>query len=455
MNQTTHFISIAAALLSLSLGGCTSKTTPSEPVTQQEETQTPTDRIDIPPTVQSNLGITFALVERRRVDSTIRVPGSFELQPLARHEYRMTLPGEIDLAVDQYQPVVPGDLLYRFRSPEWAELQHEIIVGEQDIESAQASIDIAQATITETEQRLEITRDRLGSLTDAGIRNAELEAQARELEATLPRSHAELRQAKTALDNAHRTREHALHRASAATGIEESELSALIEHEGSTVPAYRTIDWIEVHATQPGIIEVLAQTDGAFADAPSLVLSTVDTSKVRFRAIAMQADLARLSDSSTARIVPPRTPGIDFGDAIDATVTIGLEAHPEQRTMTLIASCDETHDWVRPGVSAYLEIATESTSGPAIAIPRTAIVKDGIVHVFFRRDPKDPNKAIRVEADLGVDDGFWVEIKSGLSLNDEVVLDGAYELKLATEQSGVTPKGGHFHADGTFHEGED
>jgi hypothetical protein len=79
-------------------------------------------------------------------------------------------------------------------------------------------------------------------------------------------------------------------------------------------------------------------------------------------------------------------------------------------------------------------------------------VKDGIVHVYFRRDPKNPNQAIRVEADMGADDGRWVVINSGLMRSDEVVLDGAYELKLATSQSGASQRGGHFHADGSFHD---
>ena len=43
------------------------------------------------------------------------------------------------------------------------------------------------------------------------------------------------------------------------------------------------------------------------------------------------------------------------------------------------------------------------------------------------------------------------DTRSGLKLSDEVVLDGAYELNLATSTSGVRQKGGHFHADGTFH----
>jgi hypothetical protein len=32
-----------------------------------------------------------------------------------------------------------------------------------------------------------------------------------------------------------------------------------------------------------------------------------------------------------------------------------------------------------------------------------------------------------------------------------VVLDGAYELKLARSRAALPQKGGHFHADGSFH----
>ncbi|MHC5024018.1 MAG: efflux RND transporter periplasmic adaptor subunit [Planctomycetota bacterium] len=411
----------------------------------------PTNRIDIPATVRGNLGITFAPVERRRVDSTIRVPGAFELQPLARHEHRMTLAGWVELLVDQYERVEPGDLLYRFRSPSWPELQHEIIIGEQNMEAARAEIDVANARIDETERRLAILRDRLATLAEVDFKQADLESQAAELAASVPRLHAEVRQAETKLSNAERTREHALHRAAAATGIEEARLAAEVEHDGEMLPAYRAIDWIEVRATEPGIVEMLAVTNGAFAEAPSLVVSTVDPSRVRFRAMALQADLARLAGSVQAHIVPPLTPGIPVGDGVAATVAVGLEAHPEQRTVTLLAAPEGARDWIRPGVSAFLEVVVESTGGPALAIPRAAIVRDGIVHVFFRRDPQDPNKAIRVEADMGESDGRWVAINSGISLNDEVVLDGAYELKLASQQSGVSQRGGHFHADGSFH----
>lgn len=459
MRFTQHRLASLIALLglcgSLLITGCTQQGDDAQAPQQQEAPAAANNRIDIPATVRSNLGITFVKVERRRVESTIRMPGAFELQPRARHEYRLVLPGTVQFQVHQYQRVEAGDVLYRFRSPEWPEIQHEIIMGEQDIESALAEIDVAQSRIAETERRVALMRERLSSLSEAQVRKADLEAELAALDASLPRLRAELRQTETKLANAERTREHALHRASATTGVGENRLTAHVEYQGDAVPAYRTIDWIDVRAIEPGVVELLALTDGSFAEAPSLVLSTVDPSKVRFRAMALQSDLVRLGTAPDGRIVPPSTSGIPLSDGVEASVTIGLEAHPEHRTVTLLATATESRAWIRPGVSAFLEVIAETTGGPALAIPRAAIVRDGITHVFFRRDPRDPNKALRVEADMGVDDGRWVVINSGLSLSDEVVLDGAYELKLASERSGATQKGGHFHSDGTFHNEEE
>jgi hypothetical protein len=108
--------------------------------------------------------------------------------------------------------------------------------------------------------------------------------------------------------------------------------------------------------------------------------------------------------------------------------------------------------WAKPGVTAQLEIITDSTSTPELAIPIAAVQQDGLNPIIFRRAIDNPNEAIRMSADLGLNDGRWVAILSGLTDGDEVVLDGGFQLMLAT--SGSIQKGGHFHSDGTFHEGE-
>jgi hypothetical protein len=452
MKMTILKLSLISALW---LAGCTNEPAVDNGAqSSAAENAPPSNRIDIPATVRNNLGITFAQVQRRNVADTIRIAGAFELQPLARHEYRMTLPGHVRLLVNQLDWVEPGTPLYRFRSPQWPELQHEIILAEQSISAAQADIEVARAKIQETRAQLAIIQERQRVLAQADFRRADLAAEAARLQAVGPRLKAELGRAETSLANAQMQREHAVHRASSASGIPEARLTAEVALDDRTLPAYRTIDWIDVKATESGLVETLAVTDGAFVEPPSVVVSTVDPERLRFRAMALQADLPRLVGTTEARIVPPKSSGIDIGDGVNATLTVGLEADPEHRTVALLATPQGTRKWIHPGGSAFLEVVVDSSGGPALAVPRSAIVKDGIVHVLFRRDPDDPNKAIRIEADMGVTDGRWVAIRSGLMLSDEVVLNGAYELKLASQQSGLDQKGGHFHADGTFHSGD-
>ena len=113
---------------------------------------------------------------------------------------------------------------------------------------------------------------------------------------------------------------------------------------------------------------------------------------------------------------------------------------------------EQRASWARAGVSGYLEI-TLAGGKNELAIPLAAVIRDGLTPIIFRRDPNDPNKVIRMEADLGVTDGRFVVLASGVKAGDEIVVDGNYQLMLAT--SGSTAKGGHFHSDGTFHEGKD
>ena len=114
-----------AAVLSLLLAACTHSHEPSGPQSV-EAPQARTNRIQVPPAVRRNLGVTFADVEVRRVAQTLRVPGIFELQPRARREYRLPLPGRVEILVRHLDPVEAGDPLYRYQSPKWPELLHEI-----------------------------------------------------------------------------------------------------------------------------------------------------------------------------------------------------------------------------------------------------------------------------------------------------------------------------------------
>jgi multidrug efflux pump subunit AcrA (membrane-fusion protein) len=453
VNTKLISVSLAATLLTAA-SGCRDE--PPAGARGGQETaapaEAPTNRIDLPPVVRQNLGITFATVERRQVASTLRVPGRFELLPTSRQEYRTAVPGFVRLLVSQYQQIEEGEPISRTDSPEWHRIKKELHEAEVGIERATAELLVAQRTKDEAEQVAEALRDRVESLAGAEVRRADLETELMIRRAAIPRLEAEIRVRQSAVTEAKHDLHLSLARAASLLGVSEDFLRATEDGaNGHVMHRWYTINQVEVPARNAGLVEIIGVTDGAWVEANTLIATTIDPSLVRFRAMGMQSDLSRLAHGLPAQIVPPRTPGVDLNDSIPATLMIGPEADPDQRTVTLLATPEQMRPWVRPGVSAFLEIVTESTDGPSLAIPRSAIVKDGITHVFFRRDPSDPNKAIRVEADMGVSDGRWVAIHSGLMPGDEVVLDGAYELKLASEQSGVTQRGGHFHADGTFH----
>ena len=231
--------------------------------------------------------------------------------------------------------------------------------------------------------------------------------------------------------------------------------SGLHEHEEPQIRGaahWRTIDEVLVRATLAGTVQSSALTNGGWAATGDLVLTIIDPGRMRFRAMAMQSDLGRLRSGLPARIVPPKGGSIDLQDTMEATLTLGLSADPQERTIELIAVPDSTAAWGRAGVSAYLEIVADGGENE-LAVPLSSVIQDGLSKVFFRRDPKDPDKVIRLEADLGVNDGRWVAVKSGVREGDEVVLEGVYQLMLAS--SGTAQQGGHFHPDGTFHAGED
>ena len=112
---------VAATVLGLAACGNEASTDSQEPPAPEadEADNAPVDpsRIPVPPTVRSNLGITFVTVERRLVEQTRRIPGRFEYLPTAHREYQTILPGRVELLVQQFEGVEAGQALFRVESP--------------------------------------------------------------------------------------------------------------------------------------------------------------------------------------------------------------------------------------------------------------------------------------------------------------------------------------------------
>lgn len=506
MNKTALLCALAFVLPL----GCRSEDPQTE--TSPDDPPKVTNRIPIPDTVRQNLGITFAEVERRHVARTIRVPGRFELRPESKREYHAALGGRVDIKVRQYQPVTKGTVLYSLDSPGWRQLQHElaahesaeaiaaaqvaaarrmwreasrlgklaasdprppqkpetkaglnrpisnprIIAAQSHIRSQQKAVSLWQTRLSQLE---ELNRAGGGRATDLAAARAEFEKARAELASTLE-EHAEFTlkleaeiKVKEAEHQAARSKRLIdLTRVSTLLQIPREKLTENVGTPEAPIYRWQTIGLFNVEAEADGVVESLGVAQGGWVDEMGLVLTTVDPKVIRFRAIALQSDLGEIRDGLPASIVPPEGGSLPFQDRMSAKLRIGLEADPDRRTVELIAEPSQLSTWARQGVSGFLEIVLEETGEPELAIPASSVVQDELDKIFFRRDPNDRNQVIRVEADLGVSDGRWIVVKSGVMAGDEIVLGGVYELKLTG--GGKAPEGGHFHADGTFHAGD-
>jgi hypothetical protein len=220
--------------------------------------------------------------------------------------------------------------------------------------------------------------------------------------------------------------------------------------DAEALAALRDAPALTVHARAAGVVEAAIAVGGSHLEEGADVVAVTDPARVRFRAVALQGDLARLRDDAPATIVPIAD---SHADRMPARVALGLEADPRTRTVDLVAwpTGDARPAWARPGIAALIELRA-SGGEEEIAIPLAATIRDGLKPILFRRDPAKPDEVIRLEADLGADDGVWVQVLSGLKEGDEVVVGGIYPLLLSG--AGNAGKAGHFHADGTFHDKE-
>lgn len=487
-----HFIPIA--LVALFLTGCTRSETPNPSVAAKDPEPAPamTNRIDAPASVRRNLGITFAKVEKRRVASTLRAPGQFELLPAARREVHAAIAGRVELLVQQYQTVDVGTPLYRIDSPQWREEQRKLMATMTAIQSAVRKLAALEGRMKAVEHHREkaeaeeviwtayvkkleeLAATAGGGASDLAEARAEL-ALAHTRLAEVEEESAEIAQQRVELESellAHRQTSPLLFAdalgeksspgaidlmlapAASMLGKTIDEIRKPVEVGGTSLPYWRTVDHVIIHADRAGIIETLGLTSGAWAESSRLVLTMIQPTAVRFRAVGLQSDLTVLRDGQEAAIVPPRGGNRSLEGSIVGKVRLGFDADALQRKIDLIielAPGQSLPPWARAGVAAEAEIITRD-AGESLAIPAQAIIKDGLSHILFRRDPANPDKVIRMEADMGLSDGRWIVIESGVALGDEIVLDGVYELMLASSSSKA--KGGHFHADGTFHEGD-
>ena len=215
------------------------------------------------------------------------------------------------------------------------------------------------------------------------------------------------------------------------------------EREALLAGAEETNGVVTVRATETGRVDALPVLDGAWVTSGTAVVELVRPERLRVKSLVAAAESARLKDGLEVR----------SGDAV-GVLQLGLG--DAEGLTPVYAVFEKGRLSARPGERRRVVCVTDESETPVVVVPAACVVRVGLEPTVFVRDEHAGDRFAAVKVTLGRTNGGWTEVV-GLPDDDdlEIVKEGAYELKIALSAQAGAPAAGHFHADGTFHEGDD
>ena len=199
---------------------------------------------------------------------------------------------------------------------------------------------------------------------------------------------------------------------------------------------------VKVRAPIAGTLAEILVASGSFVEEGDAMFHVVDTERLWLEASVAEADLGRLPDPKGAWF---QVEGFEQTFSIDPdkggqVVAFGNMVDPMRRTVPLVFELPNPDGLLRVGMFAEVRVwAGESVDD--LAVPASAIVDEAgqdVVYVMLGGESFE-RRVLR----LGIRDGDYVQVLSGLEPGERIVTRGAYLVRLA----GASPAAaGHGHA---------
>jgi hypothetical protein len=196
---------------------------------------------------------------------------------------------------------------------------------------------------------------------------------------------------------------------------------------------------VTVRAGTDGIVESFSAKNGDWLEIGAEALVIARPAALRFKALVAASDAAGLTDGLEASV-----------DGRTGEIRLGVG--DESGLVPVYVVFDGDVDAVA-GARAEATAVKDGSSPLHTAVPSKSIVRIRLKPTVFVRDPGDAERFVAVPVTPLASGGGWTAVEGLPEAGAEVVSAGAYELRLALP-GGEKKSSGHFHADGTFHEGE-
>lgn len=201
---------------------------------------------------------------------------------------------------------------------------------------------------------------------------------------------------------------------------------------------------IDVKAPISGTVVEVNATSGENVPADRTVFSLLDNSSVFLEARVPESKLGLLTESLNASFEVSDAPGVllpALGDGGGRLVYLGAAVDPQSRTAPIIYEVPNPEGRLRIGMSATVHLETRHTEA-GLAVPESALVDaDGRFVAYVQISGETFEKR---DIEAGIRDHGYVQILSGLSEGERVVIKGAYAVRLASVSTSI-PAHGHAH----------
>ena len=332
--------------------------------------------------------------------------GQMMVPPAAVETSALTANGSVRFFVRAGQKVSAGTPLYAVASPELVEMS--------------ADVKDADAALSRSRAELNSLKLRLSRLAEIGVKNSELENEARFKEAEI-----------ASLEIA----------AERSRALWQQATAGSVFSNGSLL----------VSARRDGIVQSLDLTEGAWGERGQSALTLIKSAPLEFKGTAFGNDDFSNAFAELAIRIGDKT------ERFAGTLRVASQIDETTQARTIYFVPEKLPEKIYPGQIARLDVfSPEAADGKFVLVPNSAVIKVGVDDVVFVCDATDPNKfTARKVKTLASRRGMTPvsDIHSG----ETVVSKGGYELKYVLPVDGNAPKrkaAGHFHADGKFHEGE-
>ena len=162
-----------------------------------------------------------------------------------------------------------------------------------------------------------------------------------------------------------------------------------------------------------------------------------DLSRLWLTVHAFERDAVRISKGAPARLTFAALPGQRFDGVV---ANVGREVERESRTVPVRIDVRNPGGSLRPGMSATAQVPVGASDTALLTVPVAAVQR--VKNEWCVFIPKTANTFEIRKIGRGRDLGGEVEVLSGLTAKDTVVVEGAFLLKAQAEKS-EAGHGGH------------